>query len=235
VTVAEPTALPWVHEGSDRLMRVIEQIPDEDLAAPSALPGWSRRHVLAHVGFNAKALSRLVSWARTGQKSPMYASKDQRAGEIQNGSGWAAERLRQFVADTADELARDLDALEPSQWTHEVVTAQGRTVAAREIPWLRARELGVHAVDLDVGVGFRDLSVGLAEALVADVSALRSARSDGPALILNDKNGRTWSITGRGEPTVIHGDAADLAQWLTGRGKPPALEGTERLDLPPWI
>ena len=40
-------------------------------------PGWSRRHVVAHVGYNARALTRLVEWAKTGIETPMYASADQ--------------------------------------------------------------------------------------------------------------------------------------------------------------
>ena len=38
----------------------------------------------------------------------------------------------------------------PQHGAAEVVTAQGRTVPATEIPWLRAREVYVHVVDLGV-------------------------------------------------------------------------------------
>src|SRR5438105_774245 len=77
---------------------------------PSALPGWMRRHVLAHVGYNALALQRLAAWARTGEPHPMYGSTGQCASEIAEGATWDGPRLRAFVADTAARLAADLDA-----------------------------------------------------------------------------------------------------------------------------
>lgn len=41
--------------------------------------------------------------------------------------------------------------LPDANWTHEVRTAQGRTVPASETVWMRTREVWVHAVDLDNG------------------------------------------------------------------------------------
>jgi 2-keto-4-pentenoate hydratase/2-oxohepta-3-ene-1,7-dioic acid hydratase in catechol pathway len=46
-------------------------LSDEDLDLATALGGWTRQHLLAHVGYNAQALRRLASWARTGKRSPM--------------------------------------------------------------------------------------------------------------------------------------------------------------------
>jgi maleylpyruvate isomerase len=94
------------------------------------------------------------------------------------------------VTGTAQALADDLAALDDDAWQREVVTAQGRTVPATEIRWMRTREVAVHAVDLDAGLGFEDLPGDLCGALVTEVAALRSKRGDGPALVLTTTGGR---------------------------------------------
>jgi len=207
----------WMDTGTALFTTSVERLPDADLAAMTRLPGWSRRHVVAHVGLNAEALRRLVRWASTGEPSAMYASPDQRAREIEDAATWPAHRLRRFVEDTAAQLAADLDGLPDDRWTAEVVTAQGRTVAATEIPWLRTREVSVHAVDLGAGADFEDLPEELCAALVTDIARLRSARGRDTALELRSGD-HGWSVSGAGTPTQISGSPAALARWLTGRG-----------------
>ncbi len=40
-------------EATERLLATAARLTDEDLRAPSLLPGWTRGHVLAHVARNA--------------------------------------------------------------------------------------------------------------------------------------------------------------------------------------
>ncbi len=213
-----PDSVRWMQDGTALLLRRLDELSDDELDAPTALEGWTRRHLLVHVGFNAQALSRLAAWARTGVRTPMYDSADQRAAEIEDGARWEPAQLRLFVVETARTLAADLAALPDDAWQREVVTAQGRTVPATEIPWMRTREVVVHAVDFSVGVDFDDVPDDVCAALVADVAALRSARGDGPALELVASAGGRWRVSGQGEPVRVHGPACDLARWLTGRG-----------------
>jgi maleylpyruvate isomerase len=141
------------------------------------------------VHYNAEALRRLTRWAATGEPTPMYDSPRQRAEEIEAGALLSAAELRGLVHESAAGLAADLETLADRDWAREVVTAQGRTVAAREIPWLRAREDAVHAVDLGAGIGFGDLPDELNTALAIDVMNRRA----------------------------LAGEAALITEWLTGR------------------
>lgn len=227
----------WMEDGTRLLLAAVDGLSDDALDEPTALAGWTRRHLLAHVGYNAQALRRLASWARTGDRSLMYASAEQRSDEIAEGATWDAARLRAFVVDTAQALADDLAALDGHAWQREVVTAQGRTVPATEITWMRTREVAVHAVDLDSGVSFADLPADLCAALVSDVAALRSTRGDGPALALTSTSGDVWHLVGEGEPMAVNADACDLARWLTGRGAHGlvAAQGGPVPALGPWI
>ena len=190
------TVRGWMDRGTKLFLDALGDLPDDALGEPTGLPGWSRRHLVAHVHYNAEALRRLVSWARTGVENRMYADADQRAREIEAGAELPAERLRALVRASAAELSDDLDSLPAEAWLHEVVTAQGRTVPATEIPWMRTREVAVHAVDLRAGVTFGDLPEELNAALAAAVVKKRAAS----------------------------GEASSLAGWLTGRvPQAPAL------------
>lgn len=183
------TSGEWLNTSTELFLVQVGALSDEQFAQPSKLPGWSRAHLVAHVHYNAQALRRLLHWARTGERSPMYASTEQRNNEISEGAQLTPDKLRALVRESADALAADCDTLPDQCWRREVVTAQGRTVPATEIRWMRTREVAVHAIDLDTGAGFADLPDDLNTALVKDAVTKRCGS----------------------------GEAAELAEWLTGR------------------
>ncbi|MFE0673047.1 maleylpyruvate isomerase family mycothiol-dependent enzyme [Streptomyces sp. NPDC058867] len=210
----------WVRLGTELLLRAA-RFDDAGYAEPSPLPGWSRAHVAAHVAANAEALSNLVHWAATGEPTPMYASPEERVAGIERGRTLPAAELTSWLRESAAELERGMAALDEEQWRAPVVTAQGRTVPATEVPWLRSREVCVHAVDLAGGVSFADLPADFLTALCEDVVAKRSA-APGPALSLRAPEA-DWELPGEGEPVVVKGELADLAAYLTGRDTGAAL------------
>lgn len=230
------TARAWMDEATVTLLDEVVRLDDEALDAPSALPGWTRRHLLAHVASNAGALGRLAGWALTGVPNTMYASPAERVTDIESGSRLPAAELRAWVTSSAQRLAADLDRLPGPAWQHQVITAQGRTVPASEIPWLRAREVGVHAIDLLTGSGFDDLPPGMCEALLLDVATHRSGRDGGPSvLLLSTDGGGPWQITGAEPEAVVSASRADLTRWVTGRGS-HGMEAEGPLpELGPWL
>ncbi|GIH72437.1 maleylpyruvate isomerase family mycothiol-dependent enzyme [Sphaerimonospora thailandensis] len=166
-------ALGWLARGTELLVAQVTALDEAGMTEPSQLPGWTRKHLLAHVAANADALGNLAAWARTGVPTPMYASLEQRDADIRNGSQRPANELATWVDGSARSLAAAMEALTADQWSAEVVTAQGRTVPATEIPWLRAREVCVHVVDLGTGLTFADLPEDFLTALVVDIKAKR--------------------------------------------------------------
>lgn len=216
--------LPWVEQGTALVRQVLDGLDDAALAGPSALSGWSRGHVVAHLARNADALRRLLHWARTGEETPMYASPEQRDGEIAASAARPAADLRADWARTAEALGRDLAGTTGDAWAATVRTAQGRAVPAAQVPWMRVREVWLHAVDLDAGVGVDVLPDGLAAALLDDVTALLSTREGCPAVELRTPGGGAWRLGARGRdgataPAVVTGTPAALAGWVTGRGQ----------------
>ncbi|MBQ0826521.1 maleylpyruvate isomerase family mycothiol-dependent enzyme [Streptomyces tagetis] len=227
----------WTALGTGLVLRAAGGLDDTAYAGPSTLPGWSRAHVAAHVAANAEALSRLVHWAATGEPTPMYASPEERAAGIARGRALPADGLTAWLRESAGALEAGMDALGEEQWRTPVVTAQGRTVPATEVPWMRAREVCVHAVDLASGVSFADLPDDFLAALCDDVVAKRSAAPGGPAVALGlPSGGAGWELPGDGEAALVTAELPALAAYLTGRDAgPPAADGTPAPALGPWL
>ena len=201
----------WMAEGTALFLATAGRLTDEEYAAPSGLPGWSRRHVAAHVAANANAIGNLVHWAATGEPTPMYPSRAERDAGIERGAALPTAEIADWLRRSADALGAAMDALTEDQWRAEVVTGQGATVHATTTPWMRAREVCIHAVDLAAGVGFADLPEGFNGALCEDLRAQRGL--DVLPIDLDDA------------------PRAQIAAWLTGR--PHTLAGAP--ELGPWL
>ncbi|MFG3289180.1 hypothetical protein ACGF3G_10300 [Streptomyces sp. NPDC048179] len=101
---------------------------------------------------------------------------------------------------------------------------------ATELPWMRSREVCVHAVDLGTGPAFADLPAGFLGALCDDVVAKR-AKESGPALLLEATDtDASWELPGEGEPTVLVGPLHEITAYLTGRAH--ALTAPGGLPVP---
>ena len=230
----------WMDEGTVIFDRALAAAGDELLARPTDLAGWTGRHLVAHVAANAEALRNLVAWARTGTETPMYASPGQRDADIEAGSTRPVSDLRAWYNTSAAALRADLDGLSGVQWGHPVRTAQGRTVPVAEVPWMRAREVMVHAVDLGSGTIFGDLPDGFLRDLLDDITVKRSGTADHPALTLQEADGPgTWSVGHPGPAAPkLTGPVVELAAYLAGRSDGSTLatsDGSPSPTLPRWL
>lgn len=226
----------WMEQGTALFLDSVARLDDDSLAGPTALPSWTGRQLVAHVAANATALINLAHWAATGVETPMYSSPEQRATDIEAGAMRAPSELRQWVARTADELAAALTDLSDMQWTQQVRTAQGRLVPASEIPWMRAREVMLHCVDLDSDRSYAELPEPFLLALIDDIVTRRRTFADHPALVLTVDGGRTWTIAENDAATRVHGSAAGVAAFLAGRPGPDVTAATGAVPaIPPWL
>ena len=223
--------LPWMRQGTAHLLAVVDKLGDEEFLGPSALPGWSRAHVIGHLARNAEALTRLADWARTGIKTPMYADREQRAAEIEQSATLPGGTLRRQLGDTAAALDKALSQLTATQWQAPVRSALGRAIPAAEVPWMRIREVWLHAVDLGTDARMDDLPADVIDLLLDDVTTALSAKDDCPALRLapTDRE-RAWPLGGPEPSETVSATAGDLAGWLTGRITRP-----DRPALPRWL
>ncbi|MET9084858.1 maleylpyruvate isomerase family mycothiol-dependent enzyme [Streptomyces sp. NPDC004237] len=209
------TTLTWVALGTSLCRKALAGLDETSYGAPSLLPGWTRAHVVAHLAGNAEAVGNLVHWARTGEPTPMYSSPEQRTTAIEVGTRLPTLELTTWFERSAQALDDAMAGLTDTHWRSEVVTAQGRTVPAGEIPWLRSREVMVHAVDLGTSVSFSDLPAEFLAELREDIRARR----------------------GSANVPAVHGDPAEVTAYLAGRPCTgvTTVDGAPVQPLGPWL
>ncbi|MBU3067793.1 maleylpyruvate isomerase family mycothiol-dependent enzyme [Nocardia sp. NEAU-G5] len=214
-----PERLLIAHRGTAYFARRLAELTDDELDGDTLLPGWTRRHLVAHVGYNAAALCRLLDWAASGVETPMYESPEQRGREIHEGATLPAAAIRNLFTHTTARLAERWRNLPESAWRSLVRTAQGRTVPASETSWMRAREVWIHAVDLGNGGRFADFPDIVLDGVLADVVAMWRARDRGAGVSLC-VDGRPPIEIQESEPnsTRVSGSQAAVVRWATGRG-----------------
>lgn len=225
--------------GTAFFARKLSQLSDDDLDAPSLLAGWTRRHVVAHVGYNARAIARLVEWAHTGVETPMYESVQMRNHEIDLGSTLSPIALRNLYDHSAVHLSVEWRDLPDESWSHTVRTIQGRDIPASETVWMRTREVWIHAVDLDNGATFREIPSSILVRLLHDITGSWNARGSDTDLVLHisdvpemENFGDVTAVA----PTIITGTLAGVTQWAAGRGATDVHTSSESRQAPPaWI
>lgn len=230
--------LPLMGAGTEFLENAVGALPDDAFREPCALPGWTRAHLVAHVARNAEALSRLAAWARTGVETPMYPDPDARAADIEATAGAPAETLRAELVSTARDLDSALAALDERGWQATVRSAQGREMPAADVPWMRIREVWLHAVDLDAGASLDDVPPEVVDNLIDDATAMMSGREGCPSAVLapTDRE-RTWQLGEPGGGVEVSGPAAAVMGWLIGRTDGTGVRATGGpLPTPPrWL
>jgi maleylpyruvate isomerase len=211
------------------------------LTQPSGLPGWTQAYVVAHVARNADALVNLLTWARTGVRTPMYASREARAAQIEADAQRPDGELLEDLTAASARFARAATATGGDHWLVPVQTALGKTVPAATVPWMRTREVWVHAADLGAGVTLADVPRVVTELLLDDAIADFADRADVPAVVLRATDTtRNWVLGATAsDPAVeVSGATASLAAYLMGRPVPGPLEadgGRAVPQLPPWL
>ncbi|MCX4746272.1 maleylpyruvate isomerase family mycothiol-dependent enzyme [Kitasatospora sp. NBC_01287] len=229
----QPTSQPDPHadlarvaESTERLLHTAAGLDQAAIGAPSALPTWSRGHVLAHLARNADSLVNLLESARTGLDIPQYASDEAREQGIAQGAGRPPAEQLTDLRESAARLAEAAAALSEAAWGAELKHRHGYTFPATDLPWKRLQELEYHHVDLAAGYTPAHWPEEFAAAEFATLTA-RFATLDGlPALdLLADDTGAKARLGGEGEPVLrVEGPVRALTAWLSGRSDGDGLQ-----------
>lgn len=212
-----PTAA--VAEAHRRLHHALDPLTDEQVRAASPLPGWTRGHVLAHVTDAGRALADLVENALRGVLIPLYNPQTHdRDGLIEATAGRTAEEHRR---DLLRHSVRLEDAwARVTDWDQHVDYRDGKLSSTVFARW---REVWIHAVDLDVGIGVTDWPGDFCD------HALDFLQDRLPGGVAVRDGGRRW---GEGD-TEVTGPVGELAAWLSGRAGGDGLTG-DLPELGPW-
>ncbi|MFX1785396.1 maleylpyruvate isomerase family mycothiol-dependent enzyme [Prescottella equi] len=227
--------LDIARDGAAYFAQKLAELSDEEMSGPSLLDGWTRKHLVGHVGYNAAALCRLLDWAATGVETPMYESVEQRGREIDEGATLSAGSLRNLFVERAAQLDEKWRALPDAAWDAEVRTAQGRTVPASETAWMRNREVWIHAVDLGNGGRFEDFPDVVLGSLLYDIVGMWRREGEGSGLVL-EVDDRRFVVVEDGPPVtdMVAGPLAAVVRWASGRGASGLTAGSE-LQPPRWL
>ena len=212
----DPRHAAALHEASQRLVRTVDDLPDDGYAAPSLLPGWSRAHVVAHLALNAEGLTTALRGITEGEPTPVYASSDARDADIGELAGADPATLRARLLGATKELMDAITAVPPDAWgTRLERTPGGRSFPAASVVGMREREVEVHHADLGRDYSRADWSAEFCLRLI-DAMTRREAWSQ-PFTARAVDLGRSWRC-GDGTGPTVSGGAADLGWWLAGRG-----------------
>lgn len=231
-----PERLLIARRGTAYFAQNLGGMSDEDLMGHSLLHGWTRKHVLAHVAYNAAALCRLMNWAATGIETPMYESAEQRDLEIREGAALSGAALRNLLDRNVVRLDEKWRHLAPSVWDAEVRTAQGRLVRASETVWMRTREVWIHAVDLDNGGRFGDFPALVLDSLLTDIVGAWQKKDLGAGLVLKAAGRPVIAVQEKSRPTVeLIGPLVSVVRWAAGRGAVGLANARDLPEPPRWL
>ncbi|WP_371499824.1 maleylpyruvate isomerase family mycothiol-dependent enzyme [Kitasatospora sp. NBC_00374] len=250
-TTAARTAadtLRLVEESAEQLFHTVAELKPEAVREPSALPGWTRGHVLAHLSRNADSLVNLLETARTGVDIPQYASPEAREQGILDGAGRPLDEQVEDLRRSHERLLAVAARLPDAAWQVQLRHRSGYLFPAHELPWKRLAELEYHHVDLDAGYTpahwpevfataeflrladhFRGTEGLPPLTLTADDAALRArlgATEAGPELTVEGPvRALTGWLSGRadGDGLQVHRDGGQLADARAALPQLPAM------------
>jgi len=223
-------------EATARLVRSVDALDAAALAEPSALPGWSLAHVVAHLTLNAEALDGVLRGVVEGVDVPMYRSQEQRDADIEELAQADGGELRERFLASCAVFQEAVVAVPEGGWAGEFrrLAGGGQIVNRIAIPGMRLREVEIHHGDLGTGYGPADWPEGFLDKVFNRVVRDRSeGDSAGGALMLRTPDGDV--PVGGGAGPLVSGSRTDLTWWLLGRGSGEGLTADPALpELGPW-
>ena len=222
------TELPHLDEtvvATARYLEALTELGEEDVRAPSLLPGWTRAHVITHLARNADALTNVLHGAQAGETRWMYESQEQRNADIDQGASRSAGDLLRDAVASAGRWIQAVNELHSSRLEAPVCRTPGaETWPVRRVGAMRRTEVEVHHADLGAGYTAAAWPADFVDHLLK--RRVRELDAAGRSLVLepSDREGR--SVVGDGGP-VVSGAATDLVWWLLGRGTGSGLTCSE--------
>jgi maleylpyruvate isomerase len=227
--VQGPALAAELDAGQTRLRALVAELTEDAARAPSALPGWTRGHVLTHIEGVGLALARQARYALRGKLIEVYdGGRSSRDAAIEAGHGRSAERLTAALNDALDEVEASWSAVGPTDWDRPVSYRDGTVLTAGFAWW---REMEIHTADALLGRGPDDWSPGLCTHLLDHLSARIPS---GVRFTLTSADGAEPWTYGAGEQVSVRGTRSDLAAWLAGRVPPRPLTGDPLPTLGSW-
>jgi maleylpyruvate isomerase len=230
--VTTDNLIAMVDNATRHLLDSLSDLADRQVLEPSLLPGWTRAHVLTHIARNADALVNLLTWARTGEKIPMYPSREARNADIEAGSRRGAAELRDDIARSHLRFREAVNSVDTTAWNSRVEWgSEHRGGPASFVPVLRGVEVELHHTDLGLGHQPADWEPNLIREALSYICEGLHERAGEPLVLQATDTWATLELGGPGART-IEGPQAALAAWVTGRSHGEGLVVVPEGSLP---
>jgi maleylpyruvate isomerase len=154
--ITPDTLLAELHKAADAVSSLVAKLTEADVPAPSALPGWTRGHVLAHIAGISNAMARQLEYAARGERVELYdGGHEGRTKAIEMSAGHAQEQHRADLDSALERALRAFDSLDVGDagaagWRAPISYRGGVVLDGGLALW---RELVIHASDLNTGRG----------------------------------------------------------------------------------
>ncbi|GAA2233347.1 MULTISPECIES: maleylpyruvate isomerase family mycothiol-dependent enzyme [Kitasatospora] len=213
------TALQTVAESTERLLRTVAELDPARVDEPSALPDWSRGHVLAHLARNADSLVNLLEGARTGRDIPQYASETAREEGIRTGAPRPlAEQLADLRA-SGERFTAAAARMSEADWSAPVRHRSGAVFPARQLLAKRRQEVEYHHVDLAAGYTPEHWPEDFAVAELLRLAGQFGVESVPAVLLVAEDSGTRAQLgpVGAAAGLTIEGPVRRITAWVSGR------------------
>ncbi|WP_284976650.1 maleylpyruvate isomerase family mycothiol-dependent enzyme [Arthrobacter sp. efr-133-TYG-104] len=237
MTPITPETLPAeLHKAADVVTRLLATMDDSSVAEPSELPGWTRGHVLAHIGGICRAMARQVDYALRGETVELYdGGMEARNKAIDLAAGHSLAQHTEAVSAALGAATAAFDHVKGGGWNARIAYRDGTVLDGGLALW---RELTIHASDLGLGYGPETWSRPFCEHLIDFLAARVPEKYK---FILQPTGLPQLAIGTGGTSVAITGMLTDIAAWLAGRepslGSLRATAAADGIELPgllPW-
>ena len=204
-----------------RFLATAQALTDGDLRQASALPGWTRAHVLTHLAQAADSRTGLLRAARAGRVGQQSPSEQARADAIDAGARRPPAAIRADLHRAVQDCLTAIREHPRHLWDAPGIWLgpPGRRPVRGVVTGLR-RELEYHHIDLAAGYQPANWPDDFAAAELSLVTAWMNRRGDAPPMTLT---GPTALHIDASPPVDITGPPAALLAWLSGRSNGSGL------------
>jgi maleylpyruvate isomerase len=219
-------------DSAARFLDTANALADDDLRGASALPGWTRAHVLTHVAQATDSRTGLLLAARAGRVGQQYPSEQARAEAIDAGACRPAQTIRADLVRAVQDCLAAISDHPGELWDAPAIWLVGGRRPVRDVvPGLRP-ELEYHHVDLAAGYQPAHWPDDFVAAQLSQVTDLLDRRADAPPMTLTSL---TMLQIGTSPSVTVTGPSAAILAWLSGRsdGRDLQVDGATLPDLPP--
>jgi maleylpyruvate isomerase len=213
-----------------RFLGTVQALADEELRGASALPGWTRAHVLTHVAQAADSRTTMLRAAREGRVGRQYPSEEARAEAIDAGALRPPAVIRADACRAVQECLTAVREHPAALWDAPAIWLRaGRRTVRGVVSSLRS-ELEYHHVDLAAGYHPADWPDDFVAAELSRVTGQLDRRADAPSMTIT---GPATLRVGTSPPVDVTGAPAAMLAWLAGRSDGSELAGAPLPPIPP--